>query len=85
MAHERQDELPWRLDPETKKIVSLDGQPLAEAFWLSRSAGERMMALQVLREAEWGEAARGPMQKILEAGTLGSDDFRRLIPNRLDR
>jgi hypothetical protein len=66
MADERQDELPWRLDPETKKIVSLDGRPLDPAFWLSRPAAERWMALEVLRRAEWGEAATAPMQKVLE-------------------
>jgi hypothetical protein len=63
---ERQDGVPWRLDPETKTIVSVDGRPLDQAFWLSRPSGERMRALETLRRAVWGEAATAPMQKVLE-------------------
>jgi hypothetical protein len=66
VEEERQDEVPWRLDPETKTIVSVDGRPLDGAFWLSRPPAERMRALEVLRRAVYGEAATAPMQKVLE-------------------
>lgn len=70
MAEDRPDELPWRLDPETKTIVLRDGRLPDQDFWLSRPAGERMMALEVLRRAVYGEAALAPMQKVLEIVTV---------------
>lgn len=38
-------------------------------YWLTRSAGERFRALQLLREINYGPAASGRLQRVLEVVT----------------
>lgn len=39
-------------------------------YWALRTVGERLREVQRLRIAKWGDAARGPMKRILKVINL---------------
>lgn len=65
----RQLNMQTRVDRTQLSVESLDAMTPDIDYWLSRSVDERFAALQFLRLLNYGPAAAGRLQRVLEVVT----------------
>lgn len=62
------------LDRNVLSIASLDDESDEKAYWLTRTPQERIHHMEYLRQLNYGDRARGPMQRVLEVVSLHQID-----------
>ena len=55
-----------RVDRSALSVTPLDEQSEDKKYWLSRTPGERLRHMEVLRRINYGDAATAGLQRVLE-------------------
>ena len=59
-----------RVDRTALSVVDLDDDAEERAYWRSRTPAERLAHLELLRRINYGDAATGRLQRVLELAWL---------------
>jgi hypothetical protein len=59
-----------RVDRTAFSVVDLDDDSEERAYWRSRTPAERLAHLELLRRINYGDAATGRLERVLELGWL---------------
>jgi len=60
-----------RVDRTALSVTPLDDESEDKKYWLSRTPGERLRHMEVLRRINYGDAATAGLQRVLEVVELG--------------